>query len=407
MSPFKKKPEIPWSRRKVYIASYLLQEETDRDFQIRDFLAPTQYPSRTTTDTWESVRILKVLFTLEHIGIMVKELFLDLRSLTTSDPHFSLLEKDTELFTPVPVELVRKALASLEVLDQAGIGVLPCLNKPEDNRAVRGLFSLPSLLVLRLQVNQKKLRRSLRGYLKRFDQGEVKNSEKPHFKQQFCQDVVQKLIDHIHHFQEVPLHLTLGGRSFPKEDLFHHTLELHDARAYGLLKRGKYWFPLWETLLFLEQENTFDFAWEVVIPKTYPKDIAKHFGFSELSLELSLRFTNLGRDHSMATDVIQVIEVGRTIDNNFLVYLNNNRLSPIRMNKRNKSGLLLYHLAEQGYVEISDQWEKVYEYFQHDKRFALFAQTDFVHTKLLMKDEHGDIVPVREVDISLVDPDSL
>jgi len=391
-----------WANRRLLLL-YQLSKNLDRtEYLLTDLITPNLYPRRIETDSWEAFRSFFALMHLQEFGVEPIELTLDPTYYhhTKAIPQFlHPKEQESHLHLETVMKSLRQPFSGL--LEPCGIGDLVFVEeKPSD--AEWDYLIAPQFIRTHLELNQKLLSEKLHTYLLHYARGELVH-QRSYFGVNFMDHLMRAFLQKLQFRQGRQVHVTIGGLD---HDEFLKIFADQFPEEYELWSLGKYDLPFWEHLLYSEQQGKL----KILDLKTAMVDEyveTQFIGLDHICTQTRLRFT-LPRAKltqkalKEANTSISVIEVAKAEGNYFFTYLNRDYQRPIVLNRNHKSGELIYLLAKDGYAEFK-RFRKVFDYIQSDHRFKLFAHSSYAQQPILARNNHGSIIPAKEVQIMLLD----
>ena len=285
----------------------------------------------------------------------------------------------------------------------------------------------PYFFTFTFKVNQKNLKKAIENYMQQYQEGKLHLAENNYFSYERTDAVVKAFLKRLADRQRThkeqsfrPKNFNTGKTGLKDDFLAAFAKEFPDD--FTSWKEGLYELPLIEHLICLELAGKIKISgisiqqpqlsgWDILNTE---KDETHEENYREmvrcLSEKMDTQAVILFDNHSSKNTpsrshtqerIINLIEVEKSSNDKFVVYLNQDYLHPVRFSKRNKTGQLIYNIARKGKVDYSS-FARQYEYIQTDRKFKLFAQTDFVHILLLTR-KGKKIVPNASIVYQLIE----
>ena len=373
-----------WSVRKLLLTYHCLSCSPAEPFLLSDIIYPFLFPRSLTSNDWEAFRTFRCLSGLTDTGISISSVRIDPLAITLDHINESILDR------PLKKEEALSILEHPNLLPSTDGGE-EILVRPDTELA--SLLTLPGFFWITLKLNPKRIKKSLKQFCQAYRQGTLTHS-KPIFSYTFMNRLLKKVIN-VLSFRQGKRFL-LGTETCQE---FFQIFKEDFPGEYRVWKQGEYTLPLYTHLIALDQFDLISLEGFHCSPKTSDLDhkaIAFHKVPFAMNIGITLNFPKPKRQLSFGSQRIHVIEVVPDDNHEYLVYVNRDYRKPITLNRKQKTGSLIYTLAEEGYAE----WQpycRVFEYVNSDPRFRLFAKKRFKVSPLLQRNEEGHIVPAEGI----------
>ena len=413
-----------WSSRKFSLCYQVEKNRHQTEFTVGDLWLPWDCPRNVQTASYEAFRTAYCFLHMEREGIAVNEIELNLNYFKHiklaergNDSPFILLhqflkrkagEASTVIFNREELlEHIPKKIT--QTITETGDGYFP-MQKEEDQDIAKAFYAAFGFMKFSVDVDHKKLAKAIDRQVKDYKKQKLTLARGNYFGETFCQDVMGTFLKVLAYWQGTNIRFVIDEQ----EDELNEFIEVFQEsypKAFRYWKKGSYLFPFLLNLKICEMDK------KIIVNRieTMPSDeqnSLKYFSGHHLPLVTSIdmeiipptkssHFTLPWRGEKIG-HIIVVVSEGK----DYKLYLNNNLLRPIDFSKRQKSGRLIYQLAEEKYAPYDD-YAKTFEYIQGSKEYRLFSKTNLKHTRILDRDEDGDIIFDPDIQVEFIEEDEL
>ena len=421
----------------LVIWSTLHQQPKKTTVTLADFVVPYSYTHSLTTRSYELLRALLALFSMQEDGINITSMEIDVARWLNENKKFKArseaevpdifpLDLIDTIFQKLP-KLYYEAFARIPELGPGGTGTIdPRLDTHPMWPHYWSLLQVLPYTKLHLTIQHTKLKKIFTQYFTRYREDNLTLSRPdlhilaPSKGQHVFSECLRRLVAK-QRSQDIIFECGAYSAGDGKlDDEFLRTCKVLYPDVYRRWEDDVLELPFFHELYWHEfQQKITIRSWQLtqrgrgwLFFKRRSKPVDK--AFHEIPLKAFLALTvadgaqstieNKKRKSNSTTTKVPItsIAIERSTTTTFVAYINGSY--PITFSKRRKYGELLYRLAQKGEVGYRS-FARSYEYIQSDPGFRLFAQTHFEPTEILMRTgTHGQtIIPHTAITFELIE----